>query len=103
MRILVALELDIDIARWATTLGFQVEGDKVVSDTCAYTLEDFEECIREYIRTSMYLQEKGRAICGSFLTCPAEQEDLQSDQQDSFSVPAHEAFYWVELQDFARF
>jgi len=84
MRILVALDLDIDIARWAATLGFQVEGDKVVSDTCAYTHEDFEECIREYIRTSMYLQEKGRAICGSFLTCPAEQEDFRDMLESNF-------------------
>ena len=87
MRVIATLELDIDTARWAKVLGFDVVGDKVVSDVCAYTLEDFEECIREYIRTSMYLQEKGRAICGTFLTCSAEQEDFL-DMLDSNFEPA---------------
>ena len=84
MRILVTLDLDINIARWADVLGFQIVGDKVVSDTCAYTLEDFEECIREYIRTSLYLQEKGRSICGTFFTCSAEQEDLLDMLENNF-------------------
>ena len=84
MKILVSLDLDINIARWADVLGFQIVEDKVVSDNCTYTLENFEECIKEYIRISMYLQEKGKAICGTFMTCPAEQEDFRDMLESNF-------------------
>ena len=53
----IVITMKADFSEWAKEIGYEVRGDRVVSSKLSFSLEDFEECIREYIRSCIYSGE----------------------------------------------
>ena len=85
MKIPIVLDIDIDVAAWAKAIDFRIEGGLVVSDEGQFSIEDFEENIREYIRETQYISDPhGFWIKEKFFTDETEQELFKESLFDNF-------------------
>lgn len=85
MKIPIVLDIDINVADWAKAIGFRIDGGFVVSDEGKFSIEDFEESVREYIREAQYFRDpNGFWINEQFFSNEYEQESLKESLFDNF-------------------
>ena len=85
MKIPIVLDIDINVVDWAKAIGFRIDGSFAVSDEGKFSIEDFEENIREYIRETQYFSDPhGFWIKEKFFTDETEQELFKESLFDNF-------------------
>ncbi len=85
MKIPMVIDIDINVEAWAEAIGFHVDGDHVVSEDAKFSMEDFEENIREYVRDTKYLSDpNGFWLKEKFFTDETEQELFKESLFDNF-------------------
>ena len=85
MKIPIILDVDINVPEWAQAIGFRTDGHFVISDDGKFSIEDFEENIREYIRTTWYPIDPDCAwLKEKFFSDEDEQEWFRESLFDNF-------------------
>ncbi len=85
MKIPIVLDIDINPKEWADAIGFRVENGFVIGEGGKFSIEDFEENIREYIRITWYLIDpNGLWLKEKFFSDEGEQEAFLDSLFDNF-------------------
>ena len=85
MKIPIVLDIDINPKEWADAIGFRVENGFVIGEDGKFSIEDFEENIREYIRETLYFRDPdGFWIKEQFFSNEYGQELFRESLFDNF-------------------